>query len=72
MFTLGYIEQLMLNEEEFADVYTRLLHNLEQSNNINFTMTTWSIQRKQNLKLQEDNNEFVDQVIERACNLLHA
>jgi len=43
MFTLGYIEQLMLNEEEFADVYTRLLHNLEQSNNINFTMTTWSI-----------------------------
>lgn len=51
------LESFMVDVEGFQDVFVRMWQHLNTSQLITFSMTTWSLWRKRNLKLYEDKTD---------------
>ncbi|KEH18891.1 hypothetical protein MTR_8g031330 [Medicago truncatula] len=66
------LEELMDGAESFGDVFTRMWQRLLVEQLMSFSMTSWSIWKKRNLKLWKNKIESLDQILQRAQVVLNA
>ncbi|GAU51196.1 hypothetical protein TSUD_374470 [Trifolium subterraneum] len=61
----------MQRVDSFSQFLTNTWRHLDEAQLVTFTMVAWSIWKKRNTKLWENQNDTVEQVVRRAQNLLN-
>jgi hypothetical protein len=66
------LDMLTQQVDSFSHVFTKIWSHLDETEIVIFVMVAWSIWKKCNTKLWEDQYEVVEQVVCRAQSLFNA